>query len=125
MQIDYSKIGLNKIRWERNGEWREADIDDLIECYEKEHYHTTMDIIKKIMADQFPYAERGLYLDESLIDAVFLLYENEKEKIQFWICPMYEYFLIIGLSTEQKKEICEYYHSLKTKEVGYVQPKTR
>lgn len=120
MQIEYRE-DESKIRWERNGELCEADLDDLIESYEKEHYPMTMDIIKKIMADQFPYAERGLYLDEQLMNSiVFLLYENEKEKIQFWICPMYEYFLITGLSTEQKKEICEYYHSLKTKEVGYV-----
>ena len=36
MQIEYTE-DESRIRWERNGEWREADLDELIEAWEQMH----------------------------------------------------------------------------------------
>ena len=77
--------------------------------------------IKKVLADQFPYAEKGLYFYEPwYTSAKFPLYENQEQNVSVWICPSYECFIVLGLVDAQKEIILDYYRSLKTKEVGYV-----
>ena len=38
MQIEYTE-DESRIRWERDGEWKSADLDELIEAYEAEPKH--------------------------------------------------------------------------------------
>lgn len=79
-----------------------------------------LDQIKQIIADQFPYAEKGLFFfngNENQYyysgDAFFPLYGDANNKVQLWICPAWEYFLAVGFSDEQKEELTNFYHKLR------------
>ena len=43
MIIEYSEVDESRVRWNRGGEWKSADIEDLIKAYERKNCGAKMD----------------------------------------------------------------------------------
>lgn len=46
MIIEYSEVDESRVRWNRGGEWKSADIEELIEAYE---WKTALEAVASII----------------------------------------------------------------------------